>query len=221
MTQIIILCGGKGSRMRDLSAYPKPLVKIGGVPILKYLIDFFYKNKHKKIILATGYKSKKVEYFVERNFKNKITISDSGNVDILDRLKKISPLIMGDFLICYGDTLANINLKKLTNKAKQNKKLITVTLAKLNIDFGIAELKNDRVSKFIERPVLNNKNIGFFYCKKDLIKHFTKSKNWVNFLKKMANNGNMGFYIHKNNELTVNTPSELVVAKEKIKTLYK
>ena len=88
MTQVIILCGGKGSRMREFSAYPKPLVKIGGIPILKYLIDFFYKNKHKKIILATGYKSKKVEYFVERNFKNKITISDSGNVDILDRLKK-------------------------------------------------------------------------------------------------------------------------------------
>ena len=106
------------------------------------------------------------------------------------------------------------------NKAKQNKKLITVTLAKLNIDFGIAELKNDRVSKFVERPVLNNKNIGFFYCKKDLIKQFSKSKNWVNFLKKMANTGNMGFYVHKNNELTVNTPEELINAKKKIKKFF-
>ena len=221
MTQVIVLCGGKGRRMRNLSTYPKPLVKIKGIPILKYLMNYFIKNDYKDIILATGHKAKKVEYFLKRNFKNKFLTSNAGNVDILDRLKKISPLIKTDFIICYGDTLADINLKKLKNKSNRDKCLIMVTLSKLKIDFGIAELKNSKVSKFIERPVLNNKNIGFFYCKKELVNEFFKSKNWVSFLKKMAKNQKMGFYLHNGNELTVNTPEELIQAKNQIKTFFK
>ena len=176
MTQVIILCGGKGRRMRNLSIYPKPLVKISKKPILKYLIDYFLKNDLKNIILATGHKSKKVENFVNTNYKKDIKCINSGNVDILERLKKISNYIHDDFIICYGDTLADIDLKKLKNKCKKNNKLMTVTLAKLKISFGIVDVKANKVIRFVEKPVLNNKNIGFFYCKKRLIKEFFKSK---------------------------------------------
>ena len=118
MTQVIILCGGKGRRMRNLSIYPKPLVKISKKPILKYLIDYFLKNGLEKIILATGHKSKKVENFVNKNYKIAIKISNAGNVDVLKRLIKIKPLIYEDFIICYGDTLANIDLLKLKKDQK-------------------------------------------------------------------------------------------------------
>ena len=220
MTQVIILCGGKGRRMRNLSIYPKPLVKISKKPILKYLIDFFIKKKFNKIILATGHKSKKVENFVNKNYKIEIKISNAGNVDVLKRLIKIKPLIYDDFIICYGDTLANIDLLKLKKRSKKLNLLMTTTLAELRIDFGIAEINKNKITKFIERPTFNNKNIGFFYCKKELANEFSKSKNWVSFLKKIARNGNMGYFLHKSRELTVNTPEELSYAKKKIKTLF-
>lgn len=219
MTQIVILCGGKGRRMRNLSIYPKPLIKISKKPILKYLIDFFLKNKLTNIILATGHKSKKVENFVSVNYKKSITCINSGNVDILERLKKISNYIHSDFIICYGDTLADIDIKKLKNSSKKSNKLMTVTLAKLRISFGIAEIKDNKVTRFVEKPVLNNKNIGFFYCKKQLKNEFFKSKDWISFLKKITKQSKMGYYIHNGEELTVNTPDELVDAKEKIKYL--
>ena len=91
---VIILCGGKGRRMRNLSIYPKPLVKISKKPILKYLIDYFLKNDLKNIILATGHKSKKVENFVNTNYKKDIKCINSGNVDILERLKKFQIIFM-------------------------------------------------------------------------------------------------------------------------------
>ena len=67
---------------------------------------------------------------------------------------------------------------------------------------------------------IRSKNIGFFYCKKELANEFSKSKNWVSFLKKIARTGNMGYFLHKGRELTVNTPEELSYAKKKIKTLF-
>ena len=215
MTQVIILCGGKGRRMRNLSIYPKPLVKISKKPILKYLIDYFLKNGLEKIILATGHKSKKVENFVNKNYKIAIKISNAGNVDVLKKvLKSNKPLIYEDFIICYGDTLANIDLLKLKKRSKKLNLLMTTTLAELKIDFGIAEINKNKITKFIERPTFNNKNIGFFYCKKGLANEFSKSKNWVSFLKKIARTGNMGFFLHKGRELTVNTPEELSYAKK-------
>ena len=81
------------------------------------------------------------------------------------------------------------------------------------------EIKENKVISFVEKPVLNNKNIGFFYCKKQLTKEFFKSKNWISFLKKITKESKMGYYMHNGEEITVNTPDELVEAKEKIKSL--
>jgi hypothetical protein len=86
---VILLCGGKGERLRPYTAnLPKPLLKVNNKPFLYYIINKFLKINVNQIILASGYKSTKVSSFVNKYFKHndKIKLVDSGNVDIIKRL---------------------------------------------------------------------------------------------------------------------------------------
>ena len=98
----IILCGGKGMRLRPLTNdVPKPLVEINDKPILYYIINHLMKYEIKNLIIATGYKSEMIETFMKNNFSNiKYTIVNSGDVNILKRVKDCMEYINND-LSCY------------------------------------------------------------------------------------------------------------------------
>ena len=112
---IVILCGGKGLRLRPLTkTQPKPLIKINDKSILENIINHFLNYKIKNFIIATGYKNKLIDDFIKKKFKkyNIKTIYTGINSDIILRLEKISKYSNNNFLVCYGDTMLDINLKK-------------------------------------------------------------------------------------------------------------
>ena len=87
----IILCGGEGSRLKPITnKIPKPLVKINSKPILGYLLEHLEQSSIDEYYIATGYKSNKIEeYFkINKTLKKKVTIINSGNVDIILRIKE-------------------------------------------------------------------------------------------------------------------------------------
>ena len=115
--QAVILCGGKGERLRPLTNIkPKPLVEINKKPILTYILNHLSSYGIKDLIICTGYKSYEIDRFFETNiFDFNLNLINSGDVDIIDRIKSVSTLLQNDFLLLYGDTISDINLNDLIN----------------------------------------------------------------------------------------------------------
>ena len=86
---VLILCGGKGLRLRPITNdLPKPLIPISGKPVLHYIINQCLKYNLDKFIIATGYKSEKINQFVNNNFRDlDCRLVDSGDSDIINRIR--------------------------------------------------------------------------------------------------------------------------------------
>jgi glucose-1-phosphate cytidylyltransferase len=221
---VIILCGGKGERLRPYTnSTPKPLTKIKNKEFLQYLIKFFLKNNFHNIIIACGYKSYLFKEFIKKNYKNekKITVVDSGEADILKRIKDCEIYVKNNFFVCYGDAFATLNLKKYINFFKKNKKnnFSTIVTSFYNLQFGTLKVnyKSKKVLDFNEKPKIKEPiNIGYFIFKKDIYKIINKFKIWIKFLKYITKNKLLKFYNFNGLHLTFNNYGELQIAKSKM-----
>ena len=217
---ILVLCGGRGERLKPLTNKThKSLTKIGNKTILQHLVEFFKKKKLQKFIFTTGYKSKQIKnYLNNKIFEIDYSVIDSGNASIIDRLKDVYKIKSLDTIICYGDTLANINIKKYFDFLKKNRNKIILTVYRPEIKFGIISLgKKNIVNNFQEKPKLNLWiNIGYIYMPKIMINSLKKSNDFIKFLKKEIKKKNVIFFKHSDLHITVNTLSELEEAKKNI-----
>ncbi len=211
---VVLLCGGKGQRLRPHTLRtPKPLLVVNKKPFLFFLIKNFLKINVNQIILATGYKAEKVENFVNKYFKNnkKIKMINSGNVDIIKRLKDSSELIKKDFFVCYGDTYVDIDLKKYIKKFYSSKKSCSVVSSFYKLKYGTIEYNkiSKVVKKFKEKPIIDDTiNLGYFVFKKDLIKEIKKNKSWINFLTKISKKKEMVTHITNKKFFSFDSPRE-------------
>ena len=216
----LILCGGKGERLRPLTdSTTKPLVCINNRPILSYLLDHIKSFKISDIVVATGYLSDKIEDFFKNSYTElNVEIVNSGDADILERINACLPRIEGDFIVFYGDTLANIDLQALQDFHYKHNKKITMTLWPLKSDFGLVELDvNNTVKSFQEKPTLDKWiNIGGFYYQQEATKLLSKHSNYANFLSHAGSISEIKGYKHDGIHITVNTLHELEKAKENI-----
>jgi glucose-1-phosphate cytidylyltransferase len=218
---ILVLCGGRGERLKPLTNKThKSLTKIGNKTILQHLVEFFKKKKLQKFIFTTGYKSKQIKnYLNNKIFEIDYSVIDSGNASIIDRLKDVYKIKSLDTIICYGDTLANINIKKYFDFLKKNRNKIILTVYRPEIKFGIISLgKKNIVNNFQEKPKLNLWiNIGYIYMPKIMINSLKRSNDFVKFLQKEIKKKNVVYFKHSDLHITVNTLSELDEAKKSIK----
>jgi glucose-1-phosphate cytidylyltransferase len=219
----ILLCGGKGERLYPLTSdIPKPLVKIKDKSILSHIIDHLFKFDMNDLIILTGYKSEKIKSYVEEKYVNSnIQIIDSGDVDIIQRIKDALPYIDNDFMLLYGDTISNINITNLKNFHSTSDYPVTMTVWPLVSQFGIVDIDNKGgVLGFKEKPKLDKWiNIGYFYFDnqmKDMIKN---SLSFSQFLEKIAGKKMLGAYKHEGIHITVNTVKELSEAKKNISNI--
>lgn len=221
---VIILCGGKGLRLRPITKnIPKPLIEINKKPILEHIINHFIKYKFNDFIIATGYKSDKIEEFMVRKFNNiNYKIINSGDVEIIKRIIDCTRDLQTNSILCYGDTLTNINLDSLKEFHNDSKNLLTISGYKIKIPFGVMHRNsNNFVIKFEEKPTLNEvMNIGFFYISKNLYSIFNKHKSFEDMLIKLSHDKLLKCYIHNGIHITINTIAELYHANENIKKLY-
>ena len=135
----IILCGGKGMRLRPLTEdAPKPLIEINGQPILYYIVSHLLKYGVNKIIIASGYKSNMIESFMSENFSDiDYCIVDSGDAAIIDRVRDCIPKVSKDFILCYGDTICDININELISFHQKASDGVTITSYPISIPFGV------------------------------------------------------------------------------------
>lgn len=201
----VILAGGKGTRISEYTtSIPKPMVKIGSKPIIEHIINYYIKFGIKDFIIASGYKHKIIrDYFKNKNFSVKINVINTGIETLTgSRLKKLSNILNETFMLTYGDGLSNVNLKKLLNFHRENKKKITLTAVHPPARFGELTIIKNIVSKFEEKPQLQKGwiNGGFFVVEPEFLK-LVGNKNVMLErapLKKAVNNEDLAAYRHEN-----------------------
>ncbi len=167
--KIIILAGGLGTRLAEYTkTLPKPMVKIGGKPIILRIINIYKKFGYKNFYIAVGYKGNVIrKYFKKEKISNvNIKIIETGrNTMTGGRIKRLKKYIGNEtFMLTYGDGIANINLRKLVNFHKKNKKMVTLTAVRPPARFGALKIKGNKVQFFKEKSKLDEGwiNGGFF-----------------------------------------------------------
>ena len=177
--KVVILAGGKGSRISYYTQkIPKPMVKIGGKPILSHIMSLFKYYGFDDFIIAAGYKKSVIDKYYKnsKNFK-KIKIVDTGkDTQTGGRILKLKKFLKNEnsFFVTYGDGISNLDLNKLLNFHLKQKKIATVTAVRPPVKFGEMNIKKNKIVKsFIEKPSLNSGwiNGGFFILNKDIFKY--------------------------------------------------
>ena len=190
--QVVILAGGFGTRLsEETDLIPKPMVRIGNIPILHHIMEFYSKFGHKDFVIALGYKAEVIEeYFKNSDFsKWNIKLVDTGlETPTAGRIKKLEDLLEGQFMLTYGDGLANLNIDQLLDHHKRFNKIATVTAVRPPARFGPIEISNGLVTRFAEKDPQDAGwiNGGFFCLEKEVCSYILDSA--VSFESEPLNN---------------------------------
>lgn len=198
--QVVILAGGKGTRMKEMTSdLPKPMVEIGGIPVLDHLINIFENFGKFKFVVCTGY----LGNIIQKHYKNSsnVTVVDTGiDTNTGGRISKIKQILEENFIVTYGDGLANVNIKDLLEFHQKKDTLGTITVTNPTSRFGLVEFNTQNlVTNFVEKPKLKQFiNIGFMVFKKDFV-------NYLNFdsvletkpLQNLVLEKQLSAYVHK------------------------
>jgi glucose-1-phosphate cytidylyltransferase len=190
--KVVILCGGQGTRLREETEYrPKPMVDIGGRPIVWHIMKSYAHFGHAHFILCLGYKGNVIkEYFLNYEAMNSditmtlgqlraiayhdqhreqdftVTLADTGQDTMTGgRLNRVRKYIKDDlFMVTYGDGLANVDIDRLLDFHHGHGKKATLTTVRPTSRYGVIGLdRRGGVEKFNEKPVLDSWiNAGFF-----------------------------------------------------------
>jgi|TARA_B100001964_G_scaffold226361_1_gene275196 glucose-1-phosphate cytidylyltransferase len=174
---VVILAGGFGTRIADHSELPKPMIPIGGRPIISHILDIYSLQGYKEFIIAAGYKGEVIKNYFKKNKKKfsnmNIQVVDTGLKTFTgNRLKKLKKFIKGEnFMLTYGDGLCNIDLNKLVKFHLNHNKMATITAVHPPARFGELVLDGNSVKTFKEKPQLQKGwiNGGFFVFKKKFL----------------------------------------------------
>ena len=188
--KVIILVGGLGTRLSEYTdIMPKPMLPIGGKPIVWHIMQTYAKFGHKDFYLALGYKAEVIkDYFLNYRALNadftidlatgeftsrqvdyidwKVTLVNTGESTMTGgRIKRMKEFIGNEtFMLTYGDGVADINLDELLKFHRNHGKLVTMTAVRPAARFGELELENNIVKSFKEKPQMHEGwiNGGFF-----------------------------------------------------------
>jgi glucose-1-phosphate cytidylyltransferase len=168
---VVILCGGRGTRLQeDAPAIPKPLVEIGGEPILFHVVRIYAAHGLRRIWLCTGYKGDLIRAAVEaQRWPTTVQVccvATGENTPTGGRIARVAPRLEGrPFCATYADGVADIDLQALIGFHQGHGDLATMTVVKPRLQFGVAELNGDgRVQGFREKPYSDHWVNGGFFC---------------------------------------------------------
>ena len=182
---VVILAGGKGTRMREYpQTVPKPMVRIGGIPVLSHITNYIDQFGDFEYIICSGYKEAVLFDYFENNPNSKIKIISTGmETNTGGRLKLIEKHLKSEnFIMTYGDGLADVNINNLIQFHNDSKKVATISVNRPEFRFGVVNFdKNNEVDSFIEKPVLNQfVNIGYMVLTTDVFSYINEDQPFEN-----------------------------------------
>ncbi len=224
---VVIFCGGQGTRMKEETEFrPKPMVSLGGKPILWHIMKIYSHFGFNNFIIALGYKGDYIkDYFLNQEyFENDFYINTRSGKKILhknsrrkkdnfditfvntgpetltgERLLKVKKFINSDvFMVTYGDGVGDINIKDLLSFYKEKKTIGTITGVHPKSKWGlIISDGNSLVKEFQQKPRLNQYvNGGFMVFKKDIFKYLKRRQTIEEVLELLIRDRQLSVYIH-------------------------
>jgi len=203
--KVVILAGGLGTRLSEYTKLvPKPMVKIGGKPIILRIINLYKKYGFNEFYIALGYKGNVIRNFFKKRIKDvKINLIETGkNTMTGGRLKRLKKYLKNEtFLMTYGDGVSDINIKKLINFHKKNKSVMTLTAVRPLARFGSIKIKGDYVYYFKEKSSVDEGwiNGGFFVIEPKIFKYIKNDQTHLERepFEKLAKKKNIKAFKHK------------------------
>ena len=235
MCKTVILCGGTGVRLsEETKQIPKPMVRIGNIPILFHVMQIYNHYDLNEFILTLGYKQELIrDYFLNFSCHNsdmkvslrtnnikflkrhdydmEISLIDTGENTLTgNRLLKVAKYIHDDyFCLTYADGVANINLKELIEFHKKHGKLVTLTAVQNRSKFGTIKVKDNQVISFIEKPLEENYiNGGFMVMSRKVFEHIEEGDLTIT-LNSLSKMNELMCYTHLNDWACVDTMRDL------------
>lgn len=224
--KVVILAGGLGTRLQEETAIkPKPMVEVGGYPILWHIMNIYAAQGYKEFIVALGYKAEIIKnYFLNFRTSRKdlsinlltggvniyegdcedwlIYLVDTGNnTQTGGRLKRLANWIGNEtFMMTYGDGVGDIDINRLLSLHRSSGKLATVTAVHPPSRFGELVIENDQVSCFDEKPQTGEGwiNGGFFILEPQILDYISgDAMPWEREpLQRLAEEGQLSAYKH-------------------------
>ncbi|HEY3345337.1 MAG TPA: glucose-1-phosphate cytidylyltransferase [Anaerolineaceae bacterium] len=223
--KVVILSGGLGTRLsEETTLKPKPMVEIGGQPILWHIMNIYAAYGYHDFTIALGYKAEVVKnYFLNYHFlRNNCTVClktgqvqvydgdiEDWTIDLVDtglqtetggRLKRLKSFIGNQtFMLTYGDGVSNVNIHELVDFHKRHGKLATVTAVRPPARFGGLDFDGDLVSWFAEKPQVGEGwiNGGFFVLEPEVLDYIECDQSWEGHpMMKLAEEGELVAYRH-------------------------
>ena len=224
--KVVILAGGFGTRLaEETHSIPKPMVEIGGKPILWHIMKIYSTYGFNDFVICLGYKGYVIkEYFanyflhnsdvtidiknnsmeIHNNYSEpwKVTLVDTGlNTMTGGRIKRVAKYLDDEtFMLTYGDGVGDMNIKELVEFHKNHGKLATVTATQPEGRFGALKLENNKVANFAEKMDNRNSwiNGGFFVLEPEVINYIKDDTTiWEREpLEKLSKDGELMAYFH-------------------------
>lgn len=226
--KIVILCGGFGTRLREETEFrPKPLVDIGGKPILWHVMKLFSAHKLNDFVLCLGYRGDMIkEYFLNYETSNsdltvdlrksqaivynsrhkerfRVTMVDTGLETLTGgRIKRASKYLDGErFMVTYGDGLADVDLKQLNIFHNMHGRSATVTVTRPFSRFGLVSVDREgRATRFEEKPQIEGwTSAGFFVFEKAVLDYIQGDNSVLekDVLPRIAAEGKLSAFKHE------------------------
>ena len=225
--QLVILAGGFGTRLQEETVIkPKPMVEIGGCPILWHIMNMYAAYGVKEFVIALGYKGEIIkDYFLNYRYRssnltvrlqsNEVTVRDGAcedwTVHLVDtglhtqtggRLKRVMPFIGNNtFMLTYGDGVANVDINRLVDSHRRQGRLATVTAVRPPARFGGVKFEGDLVSSFEEKPQVGEGwiNGGFFVLEPGVADYIEDDATILERepLERLAADGQLAAYRHE------------------------
>jgi glucose-1-phosphate cytidylyltransferase len=168
---VVVLCGGRGARLQEhTTTVPKPLVEIGGLPIVWHVVRLYAHHGFTRFVLATGYLGDQIEAFVAtQEWPNGVMVEcvDTGiDTPTGGRLSRVRDrLTGGTFCATYADGVADLDLPAVLDFHRAHGRAATMTVVRPELQFGVTELDGDgRVVGFREKPRSEHWINGGFFC---------------------------------------------------------
>ncbi len=226
--KVVILAGGLGTRLSEETVLrPKPMVEIGGMPILWHIMKIYSSYGYNDFVICLGYKGYVIKEYFANYFMHKsdvtidlknnsvkiheseaepwtITLVDTGlNSMTGGRIKRIQKHIGNEpFLLTYGDGVSNVNIKDLVATHQKNGKLCTVTSVQPSGRFGALNLGSEnQVDSFLEKPKGDGAwiNGGFFVCQPEVFDYIEGDTTIFEKapMERLATDRQMGAHLHE------------------------
>lgn len=226
--KVVILAGGLGTRLREETEYkPKPMVEIGGRPILWHIMKMYAYNGYNDFVICLGYRGDVIrDYFVNYEIRNRdftvtlgsreleihnnhsedgwrVTLAETGEkTQTGGRLRRAAGYVGDDtFMMTYGDGVADVDIPRLVAFHRRQNKLATVTAVRPSSRFGELSIKDGRVAAFHEKPQVDSSwiNGGFFVFEPAVIDLIAKDEDRLedSVLGELADRRQLAVYQHQ------------------------